>query len=192
MANKEQGHLDYSTHICSDKGADSSEANTNPPIQPGLDEELFEWMTEPEVVAPTAAINEHSADDTLPDKSASAVMADLSVVPWQTYCSLPNWGVHMVKVHCDTNSSHSTLYGTFRQSIAGKVALDLGHQTIDLPAMGHDGDTVVSIEVEVEGNTLQVAARLTATSGPISLRLGRDALAGRFLVDSAKRSEGNA
>lgn len=197
MSKEDHSSPKHSYPTCSDEivpnplpEADTSDKDTGD--KDTGEKEQFEWMSEPSNEESCGAEANFSAPETEVDEDLWSDIVDISTIPWQTYCSLPNWGIHRVKVQCDTFSPHSTLHGTFRHTVAGKIALDLGQQTIDLPAMDLEGETVVVIEVEVQGQLLQVAARLTATSGPISLRLGRDTLAGRFVVDPAKRSEGNA
>ena len=188
MSKEEKRSLINIAPSCSSDEQSAAMEKTSDDIVSSDKKERFEWMTEPLNDEPSGA--ETTAKK--PQEDSRYTANGISVVPWQTYCSLPQWNVHRVKVQCDTYSPHSTLYGTFQQTVAGKIALELGQDTIDMPAMDLEGSTVVSLSVEVEGKLLQVAARITATSGPISLRLGRDVLAGRFLVDTAKRGEGNS
>ena len=192
MPKEDQSSPKHSDTTCSDEMVAPYSSDIDTATDEDNEKEQFEWMTEPDSDSQSGATAEVESTETETERKQPPIKTDVTTVPWQTYCSMPTWGIHRVKVQCDTYSPHSTLYGTFRQTVAGKIAMDLGQQTIDLPAMELEGDTVVSIEVNVEGQLFQIAARLTATSGPISLRLGRDVLAGRFLVDAAKRSDGNA
>jgi len=105
------------------------------------------------------------------------------VVGWSERASLPAWGIHRVPARCSTDQETSALYVELRPGLPGRVTLVLGDQTVDA-CVGELGDELVALTlVRLVGREFQTTLRLVGTSGPPHLVLGRDVLAGRFLVD---------
>ena len=110
----------------------------------------------------------------------------LPVVGWQEKVSFPDWEVRQIPARCATNQERSSLHASIRQLSQGRVALQLGQGELELPVHFDEGDLALRLLVEVAGVQFSLAMQLVATSGTPFVVLGRDALAGRFLVDPSR------
>ena len=105
------------------------------------------------------------------------------VVGWSERASLPSWGIHRLPARCSTDQETSSLHVDLRTGLPGRATLVLGDKTVDA-GVGELGDELVALTlVRLVGREFQATLRLVGTSGPPHLVLGRDVLAGRFLVD---------
>ncbi len=111
---------------------------------------------------------------------------ELVVVGWSAEASFPDWDGTVVPVHCSTDVATSSFAVSFH--VAGRSAVvELDGTARNLPLVEATGELVVGITLKLAGVVFTVPVRLRATSGEPSLELGRDALAGRFLVDAARQ-----
>ena len=111
--------------------------------------------------------------------------AEPVVVGWSAEAVLPDFDHARVPVRCSTDSPTTSFFVTFH--VAGQDAVvDFRGVERTCPLLGADGELVVSVRLLLAGVDLTVPARLRATSGDPRLELGRDTLAGRFLVDPAR------
>jgi len=132
----------------------------------------------PKKAAPTW-IEEEDDDDALD-------WGILVTVGWMELSAFPEWGVADVRTHCATHHEISSLHGELHQPAPGRVGLSLGKSLLDLPLITGTQDLVVELEILLSGVRFRTQLSLIATSGPPLLVLGRDALAGRFLVDPSR------
>ena len=108
-----------------------------------------------------------------------------AVVGWSAEAVLPGFDAARVPVRCSTDSATTSFFVAFH--VAGQtVVIDLAGVERTLPLLEADGELVVSLGLILAGVELDITARLRATSGSPRLELGRDTLAGRFLVDPAR------
>ncbi len=122
---------------------------------------------------------EESTDNDWIEEEASTV-----TVGWNEQASLPTWGIHKVPARCRTGLETSTLYVSLRPGLPGRVTLVLGDQTVDVGVGEMDNELVAMTLVRLVGREFEATLRIVGTSGPPHLVLGRDVLAGRFLVDA--------
>ncbi len=110
--------------------------------------------------------------------------ADAPVIAgWSERASLPAWGIHNLPARLSTIQETSTLHVDLRPGLPGRVTLVLGEQTVDAGVGQLGEDLVARTTVRVVGKDVEATLRLVGTSGPPRLVLGRDLLAGNFLVD---------
>jgi hypothetical protein len=117
---------------------------------------------------------------------------DLVTVGWMERVAFPEWGVQDLKTWCATGRETSSLHGEIRQVAPGRIALSLGQGELDLPLVPDTEELEVELVVLLAGIRFPTKLTLVATSGPPHLVLGRDALAGRFLVDPSRSWVGNS
>ena len=108
------------------------------------------------------------------------------IVGWSERVSLPAWGIHRLPARCATDCETSTLYAELRPGVPGRVTLLLGSQSVDVAVGQHAGDLLARTVLRLGGAENEATLRLVATAGPPSVVVGRDVLAGRYLVDAAR------
>ena len=121
-----------------------------------------------------------------------SLWVDLVTVGWMERAAFPEWGVHDLKAWCATARETSSLHGQLRQVAPGRIALSLGQGELDLPLVPDTEELQVELVVLLGGLRFPTKLTLVATSGPPHLVLGRDALAGRFLVDPSRSWVGSS
>jgi len=147
------------------------------------DDETLEWVDDP-----TPSRKESNVAWEVDDSQDGSAehWEELQTIGWSTRANLPQWGVNGIRVHCATNREHSFLHGQFRQVAPGRISLDLGQGELDLPLVDGGSDLIIELELEIHQFSFVVKLELLATQGPPLLLLGRDALAGRYLVDPSR------
>ena len=135
----------------------------------------------PEKAAPTW-VDEDEEDE----EDDSIDWGILVTVGWMERSAFPEWGVSDIRTHCATHHEASSLHGEVRQAAPGRIGISLGQGELDLPLVTDTEDLVVELEILLSGVRFRAKLTLIATSGPPLLVLGRDALAGRFLVDPSR------
>jgi len=174
----------YETDIPSDEKAPS------PPKEENWAEENQEhdesnWDSE-SLLSPGSA-SPTWIDEDEEDEGDNPLDWDLLVtVGWLQRSAFPEWGVGDVRTHCATHHETSFLHGEVRQHAEGRIALSLGQSELDLPLVSGTDDLVVELEILLAGVRFRTLLTVIATSGPPLMVLGRDALAGRFLVDPSR------
>jgi len=108
------------------------------------------------------------------------------IIGWSPRVDFPRWGIADIPARCSTDLAASSLRVEVRPGDEGAVLLVLQGQEIAVPVTERDGDLVVRMTLLVAAKTFPVDLRLRATSGAPLVVLGRDALAGRFLVDVSR------
>ncbi len=147
------------------------------------DDETLEWVNDP---TPAATPPEDSWEVDDNEEASTEQWEELQTIGWSTRANLTEWGVQGILAHCVPEREHSYLHGNFRQVAPGRISLDLGQGELDLPLVGGNNELLVEVELEVRQRSFVVQLELIATQGPPLLLLGRDALAGRFLIDPSR------
>lgn len=147
------------------------------------DDQTLEWADRP-----TKSKDESDTAWTLDDNQSGSTETwdEPNTLGWSTRVNLPQWGVNGIRAHCATDRETSLLHGHFRQVAPGRISLDLGQGELDLPLVDGGSELVIELDLEIRKRTFVVQLELVATQGPPLLLLGRDALAGRFLVDPSR------
>ncbi len=105
------------------------------------------------------------ADEAGPDEAAWAELeAELPLVGWREAVDLPELGLAGVPATCDPTRADSW------------ARLPPGAEVVD-------GEPV---ELRLAGRTVRLPLAVRRDAGPVEVHLGRDALAGRFLVDPSR------
>jgi hypothetical protein len=108
------------------------------------------------------------------------------IIGWNTRVDLPRWGIADIAARCSTDIDASTLRVEVKPGDEGNIVLVLQDQDITVPVSERDGELVVRMTLLIANRTFPADLRLRATSGATLVILGRDALAGRFLVDVSR------
>ena len=90
---------------------------------------------------------------------------------------------------CDASVAHSVLYLAWRPIEGGHIEVTLDEHSHELVVAEHteDGTPIVDLPLAIGDHTCSVRFRLENQPAPIPVRLGRDVLAGAFVVDPAER-----
>jgi hypothetical protein len=126
------------------------------------------------------------------DEIDESLWTGLVTVGWMERVAFPEWGVKDLKTCCATSRETSSLHGEIRQVAPGRISLSLGQGELDLPLVQDTEALEVEMVVLLGGIRFPTKLTLVATSGPPHLQLGRDALAGRFLVDPSRSWVGSS
>ena len=126
------------------------------------------------------------------DEISDSLWMELVTVGWMERVAFPEWGVKDLKTWCATGRETSSLHGEMRQVVPGRISLSLGKSELDLPLVPDSEELEVELVVLLAGARFSAKLTLVATSGPPHLVLGRDALAGRFLVDPSRSWVGSS
>jgi hypothetical protein len=118
-----------------------------------------------------------------PEDTWPSEMEGPTIVGWSERASLPVWGIHHLPTRCSTDQETSTLHVMLRPGLPGRATLVLGDQSIDVGVGGVSDDLVALTTLRLLGQEFEATLRLVGTTGQPHLILGRDVLAGRFLVD---------
>ena len=105
------------------------------------------------------------------------------ILGWSTHVDLPAHDIGEIPARCSTDCPHSTLQAEFHPGAPGCVRLEILGTQFEVPVEDESGELVVTLQLMVESRVFPLELRLRATSGAPLVILGRDALAGRFLVD---------
>ena len=129
-------------------------------------------------------------DDAIPDEPEHADPFDdlpdaPSIVGWKTRVDLPGYGVAELPARCSTDCSTSTFHTEVHPGEPGHVRLKVQGAEFEVPVTDESGELVIQLTLMVSDKTFPLDLRIRATSGAPLLVLGRDALAGRFLIDVA-------
>jgi len=108
-----------------------------------------------------------------------------SIVGWKTRVDLPEHGVTDLPARCSTDCSTSTFHTEVQPGEEGHIKLRVQDAEFEVPVTDESGELVIQLTLLVSGMTFPLDLRIRATSGAPLLVLGRDALAGRFLIDVA-------
>jgi|GEM_PF-6816254 len=109
-------------------------------------------------------------------------------LPWRGVATCQAPELPSLLCTCDTTAAASTLLvAAWEPSEAGRVQFRLSDDGNWVDALLAPGDCV-DLAIELDGESLTVRAALSVGAGHRGLRLGRDALAGRFLVDCSEVS----
>jgi len=108
-----------------------------------------------------------------------------SIVGWKTRVDVPAYGVADLPARCSTDCSTSTFHTEVQPGEEGHVRLRVQGAEFEVPVTDESGELVIQLTLTVSDKTFPLDLRIRATSGAPLLVLGRDALAGRFLIDVA-------
>jgi len=108
-----------------------------------------------------------------------------SIVGWKTRVDLPEHGVAEVPARCSTDCSTSTFHVEVQPGEEDHVRLKVQGHEFEVPVKDESGELVIQLTLLVADKTFPMDLRIRATSGAPLLVLGRDALAGRFMIDVA-------
>ena len=108
------------------------------------------------------------------------------IIGWSTRVDLPRWGIADIAARCSTDIDASMLRVEVKPGDEDNIVLVLQDRDITVPVSERDGELVVRMTLLVANRTFPADLRLRATSGATLVILGRDALAGRFLVDVSR------
>jgi len=92
-------------------------------------------------------------------------------------------GLGAVPAECHTGAAESHLLAGWKP-VGSAVRIRIGDRAVDLPLESPDGGRpAVVVAMEVAGVRLSARLRLDPADGPLRVVIGRDLLAGRFVVD---------
>lgn len=117
-----------------------------------------------------------------PAPTDDLTIRSLPVLPWRLLVDLPEWGVRGVEARCAPSQDSSVLRVSLSPAVGGSVRLALGGG-LSVQVAEAQGHLLTTTAVKLPGGEPLVTFRLAATTGPPVVELGRDALAGRYLVD---------
>lgn len=140
------------------------------------------WPAQPEPREPEPPDWDEPAED--PEPSFGPEGEHVIVGAWEPV-ELLQPGPVRVEAHCDTGAAASALYGALERGAAGAV-LRLQDVATPLPCQPDGAPGRIRVALRIAGQCLEAELELCAPPGPATLRLGRDLLAGRALVDPAR------
>lgn len=140
--------------------------------------------TESRPLSPGPTLEDWAQESTEPEPEGWQGETDGPVVVgWSERASLPTWGIQRLPTRCSTDQEMSSLYVELRPGLPGRVTLVLGEQTVDVGVGERGDDLVARTRIKLVGLEFEATLRICGTSGPPHMVIGRDVLAGRFLVD---------
>lgn len=118
------------------------------------------------------------------EEEASALPRGLTLVGWRERALLPEHGIALEAL-LDTGSAITHLRGVLlgREGDRGRVAVE--GRELEVAVEEEGGVLVLRLPLELGGQRLELRALVERADGGPPLRLGRDALAGRFVVDAS-------
>jgi hypothetical protein len=137
-------------------------------------EEELDWSDEPEQAR-------EEEEDPLLDE----IPQTPSIIGWKTRVDLPRWEVADVPARCSTDCADSTFHVEYHPAGDDRVRLLVQDREVEVAVSAESGELMIALEVLVAEKLFPLNLRLRATSGAPLVVLGRDALAGRFLIDVA-------
>lgn len=116
------------------------------------------------------------------EDEARLLPAGLTRLGWCELALLPGLDLQL-EASCDTGAAFSALRCPLTRLGDGRVRLTLGLVAVEAAALEQGGDLLLETGLCLAGQELLVRLRLVDEAADPPLLLGRDALAGRFVVD---------
>ena len=153
-------------------------------VGPDLDEDWEVNTPETEDLCLFDESQEYSSDE---DLDFSDVALEPTTVGHKEHASLPDHGIHLLLARFSTDSERSTLHAAVQQSTENRVTLHLDQIRIELPSRQEGEALVIPLRIAIGNQVIEGDLQLVATSGPAFVVLGRDLIAGQFIVDPASK-----
>lgn len=166
-------------------GWEHDEGTSDPwPDAPGAPEPVDVWSSDAEGPGEDWLVGPPSPDDE-PTRPLGPLHVRTTVGYWERV-DLPDLGVKGLDALCDTSASRSSLRVLRAPQLdeGGPFALlDLGNEDVPVDLEEWEDARLLRTRIRVRGVMLEASLVVETCNGPATVVLGRDLLAGRFVVD---------